>query len=73
MDAPFSNVDEIHIQNISEILPKSAEQVIIAVMKKDWEQAEKTMSKYVGKSYQIVKDKDIYGKDMDTSTHIKEA
>ena len=35
MDAPFSNVDEIHIKNISAILSRSAEQVIIAVMQKD--------------------------------------
>lgn len=71
MDAPFSNVDETHIQNISEILPKSAEQVIIAVMKKDWDQAEKTMSKYVGKSYSISKDVDGDGKPIDTMTHIR--
>lgn len=71
MDAPFSNVDETHIQNISEILPKSAEQVIIAVMKKDWDQAEKTMSKYVGKSYSISKDIDENGKPIDTMTHIR--
>lgn len=71
MDAPFSNVDETHIQNVSEILPKSAEQVIIAVMKKDWDQAEKTMSKYVGKSYSISKDIDENGKPIDTMTHIR--
>lgn len=71
MDAPFSNVDETHIQNISEILPKSAEQVIIAVMKKDWDQAEKTMSKYVGKSYSISKDVDEDGNAIDTMTHIR--
>lgn len=73
MDAPFSNVDETHIQNISEILPNSAEQVIIAVMKKDWDQAEKTMNKYVGKSYLISKDIDVNGRPIDTMTHIKEA
>lgn len=37
MDAPFSNVDEIHINNIAKVLPEVAEQVIIILMKKDWE------------------------------------
>lgn len=36
MDAPFSNVDEIHIDNICKILPKTANQVIMAVMQKAW-------------------------------------
>ena len=44
MDAPFSNVDEIHIRNISAILSRSAEQVIIAVMQKDWEPAAEIMA-----------------------------
>lgn len=48
MDAPFSNVDEIHIRNISAILSRSAEQVIIAVMQKDWEPAAEIMAPLVG-------------------------
>lgn len=72
MDAPFSNVDEIHIKNISKILSGSAEQVIIAVMKKDWEPAAGIMSPLVGKAYQIEKDRDVDGKEIDTMTHIKE-
>ncbi len=71
MDAPFSNVDEIHIENISRVIPESAEQVIIAVMQKDWEPASKIMSPYVGKAYYIEKAKDSNGKDIDTITHIK--
>lgn len=55
MDAPFSNVDEIHINNISSILPEIAEQVILIVMKKDWTYAEKTMGEKVGASYYIEK------------------
>lgn len=55
MDAPFSNVDEIHINNISSILPEIAEQVILIVMKKDWAYAEKTMGDKVGASYYIEK------------------
>ena len=71
MDAPFSNVDETHIRNISKILPASAEQVIIAVMQKDWEPASKIMNPVVGRSYRIEKDRDIDGKPIDTMTHIK--
>ena len=71
MDAPFSNVDEIHIDNICKILPKTANQVIMAVMKKDWEYAAKDLDKYVGISYTILKDRDAEGKEIDTSTHIR--
>lgn len=55
MDAPFSNVDEIHINNISSVLPEIAEQVILIVMKKDWDYAENTMGERVGASYYIEK------------------
>lgn len=72
MDAPFSNVDEIHIRNISAILSRSAERVIIAVMQKDWEPAAEIMAPLVGKSYRIEKDHDADGKEIDTMTHIKE-
>lgn len=70
MDAPFSNVDEIHINNICEILPLTANQVIMAVMKKDWDYASTNLSKYVGMSYAIQKDTDAEGHEIDTSTHI---
>lgn len=55
MDAPFSNMDRRHIENISRILPEAAEQVIIAVMEKDWEPAVSIMQKYIGKAYKIDK------------------
>ena len=71
MDAPFSNVDEIHIKNISKLLPKSAEQIIMAVMKKDWEPAAYVMSEFVGASYVIEKDHDADGNEIDTMTHIR--
>ena len=70
MDAPFSNLDETHIQNISRILTSSAEQVIIAVMKKDWEPAAQIMEPIVGKAYTIAKDCDVEGKEIDTMSHI---
>lgn len=71
MDAPFSNVDEIHIDNICKILPNTANQVVMAVMQKDWEYASSNLQQYVGKSYVIEKDRDAEGKEIDTSTHIK--
>jgi DNA sulfur modification protein DndD len=55
MDAPFSNADEIHISRISSIIPSIAEQVILIVMKKDWEYAKETMNDKVGKLYVIEK------------------
>jgi DNA sulfur modification protein DndD len=71
MDAPFSNVDEIHIDNICKILPKTANQVIMAVMQKDWEYAAVNLGEYVGMSYTITKDRDASGKEIDTVTHIR--
>lgn len=71
MDAPFSNVDEIHIDNICKILPKTANQVIMAVMQKDWEYAAVNLGEYVGMSYTITKDRDADGKEIDTVTHIR--
>lgn len=71
MDAPFSNVDEIHIDNICKILPHTANQVVMAIMQKDWEYAATNLQQYVGKSYVIEKDRDANGKEIDTSTHIK--
>lgn len=71
MDAPFSNVDEIHIDNICQILPHTANQVIMAVMKKDWDYAVDNLHQFVGRSYFIEKDLDAEGKEIDTSTHVK--
>lgn len=71
MDAPFSNVDEIHIDNICKILPHTSNQVIMAVMKKDWDYTATNLSSYVGMSYEIAKDLDEDGKEIDTLTHIK--
>lgn len=70
MDAPFSNVDEIHIDNICQILPNTANQVIMAVMQKDWDYASDNLGPCVGKSYKIMKDSDAHGNEIETSTHI---
>ena len=55
MDAPFSNADETHTANISKVLPEIAEQVIMFVMKKDWNYAEPVMAHRVGKQYHLNK------------------
>jgi DNA sulfur modification protein DndD len=55
MDAPFSNADEIHINNISKIIPEIAEQVILMVMQKDWEFARPALEDKIGCSYSIEK------------------
>ena len=70
MDAPFSNVDEIHIDNICKFIPQTANQVIMAVMQKDWGYAANDLAPFVGKSYVIAKDIDAEGHEIDTSTHI---
>lgn len=55
MDAPFSNADETHTANISKVLPEIAEQVIMFVMKKDWNYAEPVMNGKVSKIYKLNK------------------
>lgn len=55
MDAPFSNTDTTHIQNITARLPQVAEQVIIFVMDKDWDIARKELDRYLGSQYVIEK------------------
>ncbi|CAG9607744.1 AAA family ATPase [Pseudoneobacillus rhizosphaerae] len=66
MDAPFSNADDKHVSNISSILPEIAEQVIMFVMEKDWNYAEKVMGKKVGKKYRL-------NKETETLTFLKES
>lgn len=60
MDAPFSNADEYHTANISRVLPQVAEQVIMFVMQKDWNYAEKVMGTRVGVKCQLNKINDLY-------------
>jgi len=55
MDAPFSNTDDVHIANISSVVPKIAEQVIFIIMKKDWDVAKSAMDGCVGKIFEIEK------------------
>ncbi|MCL1945198.1 MAG: AAA family ATPase [Firmicutes bacterium] len=67
MDAPFSNIDDKHIENISSIITSIAEQVILVIMEKDWIHAEKTMGSKVGRIYKIMKNNN-----SDTSSKIEE-
>ncbi|MBQ2711360.1 MAG: AAA family ATPase [Alphaproteobacteria bacterium] len=55
MDAPFSNVDEIHIEKISSVIPTVAEQVVLIIMKKDWEYAKNSIGDRLGMLYEISK------------------
>ena len=60
MDAPFSNADEKHTENISKVLPDVAEQVIMFVMQKDWNYAERVMNRRVGKRYHLIKNSETF-------------
>jgi DNA sulfur modification protein DndD len=53
MDAPFSGIDEKHIDNVSRLVPEIAEQVIIMSMQKDWFYARSSIEARVGKRYVI--------------------
>ncbi len=55
MDAPFSTTDEIHIENICKTLPKYCNQIIIAVMEKDFNRAVKNIDHLIGKKYKFKK------------------
>lgn len=60
MDAPFSNADETHIKNISKVLPDVANQVIMFVMKKDWQYAKEVMQIRVGKECTLLQKTEQY-------------
>jgi len=59
LDAPFSNADEKHVENISKVLPEVARQLILIVMAKDWNYAEKSMKNKVGKRYYLDKKSEV--------------
>ena len=56
MDAPFSSTDDNHIANICKVLPKYSNQIIICVMRKDFESAKKQIADRIGKEYTIKKE-----------------
>lgn len=55
MDAPFSSTDETHITNICKVLPLYCNQIIIAVMQKDFGNAIDKISGQIGRQYKIIK------------------
>lgn len=55
MDAPLSAFDKTRIQTICEVLPKTAEQVVIFINDKDGEIAEANMKGKIGKKYRFNK------------------
>jgi len=65
MDAPFSDTDERHVQNISKVIPNVAEQTIMIIMEKDWKYAKNVLEDELSKIY-------IMDKKKETITHIKE-
>ncbi len=65
LDAPFSQADEKHIPQISKLISDNAEQIILVVMKKDWNYAEKVLQSKVGAFYNLEKESE-------TCTHVKE-
>ena len=55
LDAPFSQADEKHVPAISKLISNNAEQIILVVMKKDWNYAKEVLDVKVGKKYTLVK------------------
>lgn len=62
LDAPFSNVDDEHVINISKVLPSVANQLVLIVMEKDWNYAANKLKTKVGKTYRLNKISEIYTK-----------
>lgn len=55
MDAPFSNTDEAHINNICNALPQFCDQIVMFIMQKDFKYAASAISHKIGKKYTLVK------------------
>lgn len=55
LDAPFSQADEKHVPAISGLISNIAEQIILVVMKKDWQFAKTSLGDKVGKFYVLEK------------------
>ena len=54
IDAPFSELDELNVENTARELPKYCSQLVITVLDKDYKIAGKAFSQYVGKTYNLV-------------------
>lgn len=55
LDAPFSQADEKHIPNVSELIANEADQIILVVMEKDWHFAKDKLIDKVGRFYRLKK------------------
>ena len=55
LDAPFSHVDNQHIQNLCNLLPQVSNQVIIAVSEKDWNLTSNYLKCHTGAVYRMQK------------------
>lgn len=55
LDAAFSHADENHIKNIGTELSKVTDQLIFAVMGKDWKWIKDSIDKRIAKTYQLRK------------------
>lgn len=55
LDAAFSHADETHTKNIARELSTSVNQLVLALMKKDWEHAKAGLSGKVSKIYELIK------------------
>ncbi|MGM9808671.1 MAG: AAA family ATPase [Bacilli bacterium] len=60
MDAPFSSTDPTHIKNICVNLPNYCNQIILVVMKKDFDNALVSIQDKIGKLYHINKHNETY-------------
>ena len=65
LDAAFSHADDTHTKNIAKELSKCANQLIFAMMKKDWTFAKEGLEGRVGRMYELEKIDE-------TEVHIKE-
>ena len=55
LDAAFSHADDIHTHNIARELSAATNQLIFALMKKDWLYAKSGLTGRVGRMYELVK------------------
>lgn len=55
LDAAFSHADDIHTHNIAKELSTATNQLILALMKKDWLYAKSGLIGKVGRMYELVK------------------
>lgn len=65
LDAAFSHADDVHIRNIARELSAATNQLIFALMKKDWLYAKSGLTGKIGRMYELVKIDE-------TEVHVKE-